>query len=86
MGDTSNTKDGWTYYSNFGKFNDSALHKVNSDRTQRIKLSGCNADNINIVGDWFYYYDVNIYDPNNAKGCRMKTNGTLKQPIKKRQN
>jgi len=82
-----NVAGDWIYY--IGNYNDvyyrgyyddrsrTALFKIRLDGTEETFLDDyVHSDNINIIGDWVYYYDFKDEDY-----CRIRTDGTEKQKL-----
>lgn len=68
----------WIYYRN--PKDGYKLYKIKKDGTQKTKITQFTADDINVVGDWLYYYSYQ-YDPakmtKSDEGLhRIKTDGT----------
>jgi len=66
-------KTGWIYYAN--PDDNMTLYKVRTDGTGKLKLSYDQANNINVINGWIFYYDLK----GNLK--KVKTDGTLTKTL-----
>ena len=58
----------WIFYMNYA--DDCKLYKTHTNGTAKIKLNDRGSANINVIGDWVYYFDKD------RRLSKMRTDGT----------
>lgn len=66
-----NCYNGWIYYSNLSDSGN--IYKIKPDGTGKVKLTNIGAYNLNIVGDWIYFWSGAMH--------RVKTDGSKLQKL-----